>query len=67
MFRPSPRVNMQCSYCTVFATTVGKSLCSRVMFDSGCRPTQARKMLVKQSRCLANALTTGVPGGVRGA
>jgi hypothetical protein len=43
------------------------SLCSSVMSDSGWRPTQARKMLVKALRCLARALTTGVPGGVKGA
>ena len=44
-----------------------KSLCSSVMSFSGSRPTQARKMLVRAARCLARALTTGVPGGVRGA
>ena len=44
-----------------------KSLCSRVISDSGCSPTQARKMLVKAARCLARALITGVPGGVKGA
>ena len=42
-------------------------LCSNVMSDSGWRPTQARKMLVNAPRCLAKALTTGVPGGVKGA
>lgn len=44
-----------------------KSLCSSVMSDSGSSPTQARKMLVRAARCLARALTTGVPGGVSGA
>ena len=42
-------------------------LCSKVMSDSGWRPTQARKMFVRAPRCLAKALTTGVPGGVKGA
>lgn len=37
------------------------------MSDSGWRPTQARKILVKAARCLAKALITGAPGGVNGA
>lgn len=37
------------------------------MSFSGSRPTQARKMFNMALRCLAKALTTGVPVGTRGA
>ena len=65
---PRPILYLNTShFSSSFSTQLAKSLCSRVMSDSGSKPTQALKMFVRALRCFARALTTGVPVGTSGA
>lgn len=64
--RPCAVASQNKTYSTTEAECY-RSLCSKVISDSGSRPIQALKMLVQAERCFASEITTGVPGGVKGA